>query len=269
MFGPAVRLLVTAAVVLLAILPFIRSMQDGGDRGDSISRVLPSILPTAGAEDWNVVVVNIGSDGSLEDSVDRLLGAAQQHGADVMSWHPTADDGAEYSAGLLLTAGTDPGLISDSVPAEQIEWNPVRIDGRSPEEIKRLFLESLKVPSQSERVFGAIYIVDEKTLEVTARPTDDRSPVISVADDDSAVSGGAADRLLPGPAQPGMSAEPSVPQSDSAGHPLIVIFRRAGTDRSRPDPVDRSSRARPADDAAEPGDQGCLDALPHPRPAAC
>lgn len=209
-----------AAVLLLAVHPRLQESEMAPQLGSVI-------LPSVAASDWDVVVVNVSDDSNLQDSVRAVLGTAEQHGAGVRQLTSRNDDSADYSAGILLADGRDPAPIVNSLKQshQQLDWNPGEIDGRSPEEIKQLFLSSMEIPSQSEIVFGAMYIVHEDSLSVTPVPlesdADGSSDPIEIADN----------QVLE---QPSRSSRPMKAQASTSKEeikekprtPLVVIFRR-------------------------------------------
>jgi hypothetical protein len=183
----------------------------------------------------NVVIVNVDADSSMEDTVRNMLGAAEVRGAQITSLHSVADEGAEYSAGFLLTAGTESQVIVDSLADEheQLDWNPADIDGRSPEEIKSMFLASMAVPTKSDKVFGAMYVVDEVSLVVSSMPlpaSEMESPrSVAVASSDVV----AADT----------ETVARAPESPVAA-PLIVIFRKQFLPREQTSDPEQSELPR-------------------------
>ncbi|MCH2201127.1 MAG: hypothetical protein MK102_04100 [Fuerstiella sp.] len=128
----------------------------------------------------NLVVVNIADDAGVEASVREMLGAAEQRGAEITSLHSEVDGGAEYSAGFLMTAGSESQVVLDSLADQQerLELNPENIDGRSQEEIRAMFLAAMRVPTKSDKVFGVMYVVDESELKIFMEPlpSDVRQP---------------------------------------------------------------------------------------------
>jgi hypothetical protein len=175
----------------------------------------------------------------MEDTVRNMLRAAEMRGALITSLHSDADEGAEYSAGFLLTAGTESQVIVDSLADdhEQLDWNPADIDGRSPEEIKSMFLASMAVPTKSDKVFGEMHVVDEASLVVSsmplpASPMESSSSVAVVSSDGIAADAETVVRA-PGP---------------SVAAPLIVIFRKQSEPReqtSNPEQSELSPTAAP------------------------
>lgn len=233
-----------AAVVLLLILP-----RATVDRTDSyrrsaamlrkhVDRLVPDL------NDCHVVVINVGAEVSVEETVREMLGAAEAQGAAITAMHAEIDEGAEYSAGFLLTSGSEPHAILDSVSEdpEQLLWNPASIGGRSHEEIKEMFLASMRVPTESDKVFGAMYVVNEDSLVVSLEqlPADAAEPSTAVAvadgpaadiDPDSHAADAddemAAKVISPTPVAAAPAASALVRSADqSEAAPLIVIFRR-------------------------------------------
>jgi len=172
------------------------------------------------------VVVNIADDAGVEAGIREMLGAAEQRGAEITSLHSQVDGGAEYSAGFLLTAGSASQVILDSLAdqREQLELNPKNIDGRSQEEIRAMFLAAMKVPTKSDKVFGAMYVVDESDLKlfVETLPSDVGQPTQSIAlmESQDVVAG----------STPVEAAEATLAVTASkkvrSNTPLIVIFRK-------------------------------------------
>lgn len=195
----------------------------------------------------NVVVINVAAETSVEESVREMLGAAEAQGAAVTALHSQVDEGAEYSAGFLLTSGSEPQAILESMSgdSEQILWNPVNVGGRSHEEIKEMFLASMKVPTESDKVFGAMYVVNEDSLVVSleqlpADATGESAAAGSVAvaarADDQETNAETTSAAVELPAA--APAADVVSRGEAAGAlPLIVIFRKqgpAGTEESLP-----------------------------------
>jgi len=201
-----------AVAVVIVALPLLR--QSDADRHAANVIAFQKFIHGLGNAPFqancNVVIVNVDADSSIEDTVRNMLGAAQMRGAQITSLHSDADEGAEYSAGFLLTAGTESQVIIDSLADnhEQLDWNPADIDGRSAEEIKTMFLASMTVPTASDKVFGAIYVIDEVSLVVSSMPlpvsNTESSAAVAVASSDEAETAARA----------------------PATAPLIVIFRK-------------------------------------------
>lgn len=249
-----------AAVALLAVVPMIQnsnplnvgspelaSVAHSTEAAYQIRQNLSELIPRP--RDCHVLVVNVAPHASVEETVSEILGTARDRGADVTAMHSAVDESAEYSAGFLLTAGSESDLIQESLAndSDLLEWNPDQIGGRSHEEIKEMFLASMKVPTRSDKVFGAMYVVDEESLEVALQelPADVVAPAASIAlaaeemdaDTDVPAIKARTSRALPGTPQPAA--------------PLIVIFRQ-----QRPDPKTTTDQ-----------DQGALRPAIVPQPA--
>ena len=193
----------------------------------------------------NVVVVNVAAESSVQDAVHEMLGAAEELGADVTAMHSSVDEEAEYSAGFLLTAGSEAHTILESLidQPEQLEWNPADVGGRSHEEIREMFLASMKVPTQSDKVFGAMYVVNEDSLVVSLEqlPMDAGDVATLIAE---------AESVEPAVDSPQPPSSNVASADTSEGTPLIVIVRRQKPVASEP-PVPEQSRF-PADVVREP-----------------
>ncbi len=224
-----------AAVLLLAVLPRLQESEMAPQLGSII-------LPSVAASDWDVVVVNVSDDSNLQDSVRAVLGTAEQHGAGVRQLTTRNGDSAEYTAGILLANGRDPAPIVNSLEQshQHLDWNPGEIDGRSPEEIKQLFLSSMEIPSQSEMVFGAMYIVHEDSLSVTPVPlesdADGNTDPIEIADNQVLDQPSRSSQLLK--AQTSTSEEEIKAKPRT---PLVVIFRRSASSSKPPVLPDQGS----------------------------
>ena len=231
---------ITVAVAVIA-LPLIRQRDADWHAANVIAfqKSIRSLSTNPLQANCNVVIVNMGADSSVEDTVRNMLGAAEMRGALITSLHSADDEGAKYSAGFLLTAGTESQVIIDSLADdhEQLDWNPADIDGRSPEEIKSMFLASMAVPTKSDKVFGEMYVVDEASLVVSsmplpASPMESSSSVAVVSSDGIAADAETVVRA-PGP---------------SVAAPLIVIFRKQSEPReqtSNPEQSELSPTAAP------------------------
>ncbi len=218
----AVAISMIAVAIVVVALPL---MQHGitDHRASNILAIqetLNDLVTPPTPANCNVVVVNVGVDSSMEDTVRDLLGAAEIRGAQVTSLHSEVDKKAEYSAGFLLTAGTESQVILDSLADEQenLEWNPADINGRSYEEIRAMFLTSMTIPTESDRVFGAMYVVDEISLAVTSKavPANDvelPTTALAMSDESTSEARIASETAANSPEMP-------------TGTPLIVIFRQ-------------------------------------------
>ncbi len=236
---PAVSVVATiAAVAVLAALPLLNQPDLSGQQFaqvDEIRRQVNRLVPDP--EACRVVVVSVAADLSIEETVNEMLGAVEERGAAVTAVHSEVDESAEYSAGLLLTAGSEAQAILNALvdDPQQLEWNPAEVGGRSHEEIREMFLASVKVPTESDRVFGAMYVVNEDSLAVSLKqlPSDVAEPEIAVASADTDQPEFAA----PAPAAVLRTAEgtseASVGSPLPAGSPLIVIFRRQTADTDK------------------------------------
>ena len=205
----------TAVVTILVLLAVPQVRDHWIDIGE---------FPLAGLDpaSYHVVVVNIDANVDIEDTVREMLGAAEDRGAEVTSLQSEIHEGAQYSAGFLLTAGSESQLIRDSLPSDQesLEWNPTEIDGRSHEEIKALFLSAMKVPTNSDRVFGAMYVVDGSNLSLSMEELPDDTTVLKP----SVV---AADESESGPVDIRSNSDGVLtPGHAPVTAPLIVIFRK-------------------------------------------
>jgi len=210
-----------AAALLLGVLPIFQN-----------SDIAPQLVPSVKAAEWNVVVVNIADDATMEDSVRAVLGAARQHGGGSPTLLSENDNSAEYSAGILLADGGNSQTIKESLGENQLllEWNPVEIDGRSHEEIKQIFLSSMQIPSQSEKVFGAMYVVGEDSLTVSAKPLESGAEMSSESTQVASTES-LKEREHPSsvsqPARVTRAVVEAVPDTNTKA-PLFVIFRRKG-----------------------------------------
>jgi len=208
-----------AVAVVVVALPLIRQSDADWHAANVIAfqESIRSLSTNSHQANCNVVIVNVGANSSMGDTVRNMLRAAKMRGALITSLHSDADEGAEYSAGFLLTAGTESQVIVDSLADdhEQLDWNPADIDGRSPEEIKSMFLASMSVPTKSDKVFGEMYVVDEASLVVSSMPL----PASAMESSSSAAivssDGVAADAET-------VARAPEL----SVAAPLIVIFRK-------------------------------------------
>ena len=209
----------TIAVAAVVALPLIRQSDTDWHAANVIAfqESIRDLSTSSLQANCNVVIVNVGANSSMGDTVRNMLRAAKMRGALITSLHSDADEGAEYSAGFLLTAGTESQVIVDSLADdhEQLDWNPADIDGRSPEEIKSMFLASMSVPTKSDKVFGEMYVVDEASLVVSSMPL----PASAMESSSSAAivssDGVAADTET-------VARAPEL----SVAAPLIVIFRK-------------------------------------------
>lgn len=209
----------TIAVAAVVALPLIRQSDTDWHAANVIAfqESIRDLSTSSLQANCNVVIVNVGANSSMGDTVRNMLRAAKMRGALITSLHSDADEGAEYSAGFLLTAGTESQVIVDSLADdhEQLDWNPADIDGRSPEEIKSMFLASMSVPTKSDKVFGEMYVVDEASLVVSSMPL----PASAMESSSSAAivssDGVAADAET-------VARAPEL----SVAAPLIVIFRK-------------------------------------------
>jgi len=209
----------TIAVAAVVALPLIRQSNTDWHAANVIAfqESIRDLSTSSLQANCNVVIVNVGANSSMGDTVRNMLRAAKMRGALITSLHSDADEEAEYSAGFLLTAGTESQVIVDSLADdhEQLDWNPADIDGRSPEEIKSMFLASMSVPTKSDKVFGEMYVVDEASLVVSSMPL----PASAMESSSSAAmvssDGVAADAET-------VARAPEL----SVAAPLIVIFRK-------------------------------------------
>ena len=216
----------TIAVAAVVALPLIRQSNTDWHAANVIAfqETMRNLSTNSLQPNCNVVIVNVGDDSSIEDTVRGMLRAAEMRGALITSLHSDADKGAEYSAGFLLTAGTESQVIVDSLADdhEQLDWNPADVDGRSPEEIKSMFLTSMAVPTKSDKVFGEMYVVDEASLVVSSMPLPARamessSSAIVVSSDSVTADAETVARA------------PELP----VAAPLIVIFRKHSLPREQ------------------------------------
>lgn len=245
-FARTTAVCAAAAVALLAVVPMIQNghqLNESADiaeehSDDNAHRIRQNLSELIRRPlDCNVLVVNVAPHASVEETVDEILGTARDRGADVTAMHSAVDEGAEYSAGFLLTAGSESDLIQESLAMDSdlLEWNPDQIGGRSPEEIKKMFLASMQVPTKSDKVFGAMYVVDEESLEVALLdlPADMAEPTTSIA-----FAADEVDADLPEITARSAKALRGTPQTAA---PLIVIFRQ-----QRPDPKSATDREQGA-----------------------
>ena len=133
-------------------------------------------------------------------------------------------------------------MIVDSLADdhEQLDWNPADIDGRSPEEIKSVFLSSMAVPTKSDKVFGEMYVVDEASLVVSSMPLP-----ASAMESSSSVAVVSADGVA---ANAGADTETVAPDPKlSIVAPLIVIFRKQSVPREQTSNPEQSELRPPAD----------------------
>ena len=210
-------------IIVLVALPLLTS------RGFDIGKYLAPPISVENDLDpasYDVVVVNMNENADVEDAVLKMLGAAEDRGAEITSLHSEIDQGAQYSAGFLLTAGSESQVILDSLSSDQetLEWNPVDIDGRTNEEIKALFLALMKVPTRSDKVFGAMYVVDETNLSISIEELRDDTiaPALSVA-----LAG--TDEHTPEVVKTRTDLNDdgaAEPEATPLNSPLIVIFRK-------------------------------------------
>lgn len=224
-----------ATMVLLLILP-----RPDADHTDPyrrsvavLRRHVDRLVPDL--DNCNVVVINVAAEVSVEETVREMLGAAEAQGAAVTAMHAEVDEGAEYSAGFLLTSGSEAHAILDSVSEnpEQLLWNPSDIGGRSHEEIKQMFLASMRVPTESDKVFGAMYVVNEDSLVVSLEqlPVAASEPSTAVAmtdrrEADAPDAVPAAESAAAGRTPLTSAAAAVHADAPSGASPLIVIFRR-------------------------------------------
>lgn len=233
-----------AVAVVVVALPLIRQSDADWHAANVIAfqESIRSLSTNSLQANCNVVIVNVGADSSMEDTVRNMLRAAEMRGALITSLHSDADEGAEYSAGFLLTAGTESQVIVDSLADdhEQLDWNPADIDGRSPEEIKSVFLASMAVPTKSDKVFGEMYVVDEASLVVSSMPLpasamESSSSVAVVSSDGVAADAGADAETVARAPEPSVAA------------PLIVIFRKQSVPREQTSNPEQSELPPTAD----------------------
>lgn len=239
--------LTTVAIVLIfAVLPMLR--EGGLENGPSNSQLLAEALVWLNdhpdPKSYQFVVVEIAENASVEEAVREVLGAAEERGAEFTAPRSTADQGAVYLAGFLLTAGRETQVVMDSLAdrQENLEWNPVDIDGRSHDEIKKMFLASMKMPTKSDRLFGAMYVVDEVSRELLQKELPAQAPdatrSIAHVDSEDATSPRAEreldlKRVTPTPDVPG-------------AEPLIVIFRKRHAIPAAPPAAEQGMLPRPA-----------------------
>jgi len=215
-----------AVAAVFVVLPLLRQSDADSHAANVIAfqETMRNLSTNSLQPNCNVVIVNVGDDSSIEDTVRGMLRAAEMRGALITSLHSDADKGAEYSAGFLLTAGTESQVIVDSLADdhEQLDWNPADVDGRSPEEIKSMFLTSMAVPTKSDKVFGEMYVVDEASLVVSSMPLpanamESSSSAIVVSSDSVTADAETVARA------------PELP----VAAPLIVIFRKHSLPREQ------------------------------------
>lgn len=220
-----------AVACLACLFPLLQTVESPQQlaRVDTLHERIGQLPST----DWQVVVVNVADDTTVDASVQAFLGEAEQRGVGVTSLQTPADSDAEYSAGVLLMGGTDSlgDVNSFAMPAGQLDWNPGEIDEYRLEEIRQIFVSSQKSPSQSERLFGAMYIVDHDGASVREEPLNPNREVADISSDVTSSSPPAAVRVAVRVAE---LAEPvaalSVPVADqplsAARAPVVIIFRK-------------------------------------------
>ncbi len=213
----------SATIIVLMALPLLRNR--GADIGE-----LPAPPVGVGNDldpaNYDIVVVNMAENADIEDTVREMLGAAEDRGAEITSLHSEIDEGAQYSAGFLLTAGSESQVILNSLSSDQetLEWNPVDIDGRTNEEIKALFLALMKVPTKSDKVFGAMYVVDETNLSISMEELRDDTIESTLSVALAAADEPASDSVK---TRTGLKASSILkPGETPVAAPLIVIFRK-------------------------------------------
>lgn len=260
-------LIALTAVVLFAALPLFRTSSENEERLAKLDEMIPSLLPELEAGGWNVVVLELGEEGSPNEDLESLLEVTRQYGVDVQARHSEVIDQAEYSAGLLLQAGEQQQAVVDSLTAAvaQVEWNPAEIDGRTQEEIRQLFLQSLNSPSRSEKLFGAMYVVEDQRLQATVQGIFDSPSDASLAMEQS----GSATIKVATKVQPnelvaadeapvaGISAG-RVAAEETNGAPVAMRLRKEGVGSAVQRPMIVIIRRRTSKATSPIPDQGCL-----------
>ena len=204
-----------AAVLLLVLLP-------GGDDSaanlEQIDSVAARLIGQANPASWNVVVVTIDRDEVLQEAMQAFFGDAI---GQIAPLQKKSDSAAEFSAGMLLAPGAvRQSKLESLIASGSNEWNPSRIGRHSREELKERFLASLQVPSHSDRVFGAMYVVGEQDLVVSLERLVSDEPDT----DDSAI---AMNRTGPASQVNADAPEPSAAGKSRTANPppVLVIFR--------------------------------------------
>lgn len=219
-----------AAFVMFAIIPLVQnSALDGSLASDrALEQAIDWIDHHPDPAGYQVVVVDIAEDASVEKTVRQMLGDTQEAGTEFTSLHAEIDDGAEYSAGFILTAGTKSQVVLDSLQDshENLDWNPVNIDGRSHREIKEIFLESMKMPTKSDKVFGAMYVVDEVSQELVRQELS-----TGTHDVPSAIARVETENAAPAAEDVDSGRRMMSPAARPVAAPLIVILRKRETVR--------------------------------------
>ena len=160
-----------AAVLLLFVIPRFNQPLDMIPADPEFAQKLQRLRDQADDPGkWNVVVFTVDHGTSLDVAMRGVMDDAERQGSTVMRLNRKNDANAEFSAGVLLTSGTAPQAMLDSlIHGESAEWNPAQIGTHSRDDLKRKFLASLDVPTRSDDVFGTMFVVGEDDQTVIER----------------------------------------------------------------------------------------------------